>query len=59
MYVCICGGVTEDDIKQAVQDGCACLEDVQEQCFVAYCCKLCKPQAEEIIAQSTALLTTP
>lgn len=58
MYVCICGSVTEDQIKKAVQGGCECLSDVQEELFVAYCCKTCQPEAERLIEESALLPTS-
>ena len=57
MYVCICRAVTENQIKQAVRDGCTCLSDVQQVLPVAYGCRLCQCQAENIIDETLSELT--
>ncbi len=55
MYVCICGAVTENDIKQAVKDGCTCLCEVQRALPAALNCTQCKCQIEEIIEETLEL----
>ena len=47
--VCVCGRVTEDEIKQAVKDGCTSLYEVQLVLPVAYSCRICTRRADEII----------
>jgi len=49
MYVCVCRRVTEEHIKEAVREGCTSLYDVQQVLPVAYGCRVCTKQAEEII----------
>jgi len=32
MYVCNCNGITEKDVAQAIENGCARAEDIYEKC---------------------------
>ncbi len=54
LYVCVCRRVTEEHIKQAVRDGCTCLYEVQQVLPVAYGCRLCQREAEDIIDRTIA-----
>lgn len=49
MYICICNGVTEREIRGAVELGCSTMGDVQRELGVATCCGKCLPEASRIV----------
>ena len=54
MYVCICHGITDREIRQAAEDGC---RDVHELTMRSGCgsnCGSCLPIAIEILGQVAA-----
>ncbi len=54
MIVCVCRRVTEEHIKEAVREGCTSLYEVQQVLPVAYGCRICQSQAEDIIDETIA-----
>lgn len=54
MYVCICRGVTDRQIRRAVAEGARSLHEVQKQLPLADCCGRCAPVARELIRDCTA-----
>ena len=52
MYVCVCNAVTEQDIFNAVAEGCASLRQLREQLGVGACCGRCKGCAREVLEDS-------
>ncbi|HUU73428.1 MAG TPA: bacterioferritin-associated ferredoxin [Burkholderiales bacterium] len=55
MYVCLCNGVTEHQIRDAVSDGAVSLHDLRNSLGVASCCGRCADCAQEIIEEATPL----
>lgn len=51
MYVCVCNAVTDQAIKQAVQQGHESFEAIQGELSVGTCCGRCKSFACELIDQ--------
>lgn len=51
MYVCICRGITDRQIRRAVEQGAASLAQLQRQLPVAACCGRCAPMARQIIRE--------
>ena len=49
MFVCICKGITDNAIRQAVANGANSLNDVTQQLGVAANCGQCADLANEII----------
>jgi bacterioferritin-associated ferredoxin len=49
MYICNCRGITEREIRGAVELGCATLRDLQRELGVATCCGKCLPQASGLL----------
>ena len=45
MYICICNGVTDKEIKEAVANGATQLSDLQMNLGVATCCGKCADAA--------------
>ncbi len=57
MFVCLCNGVTDTQIKQAVQNGCDSLKKIKDSTgAMTQCCKCCD-QCKEILV--TEKLTEP
>lgn len=52
MYVCLCKGVTEKEIRREVESGADTFDDVQLRLDVALCCGQCRESAEEIIREA-------
>jgi bacterioferritin-associated ferredoxin len=56
MYVCICNGITESQIRDAISDGVRSLRELRADLGVASCCGKCADCAQQVIheALSTA-----
>lgn len=52
MYVCLCKGVTDSQIRDAVIDGADNLRDVRQQLGVASNCGRCAQCARQVIKQT-------
>ena len=52
MYVCICKGITDTQIRAAVQDGASSVSDVHSSLGVASQCGKCGILAKEIVRES-------
>jgi bacterioferritin-associated ferredoxin len=49
MYVCICHGISERRIEQAIRDGARSFEQLQSCTGVATCCGACEPCARQMV----------
>jgi bacterioferritin-associated ferredoxin len=49
MYVCLCNGITDGQIRQAARDGARTLEAVRMKLGVAAGCGSCACMAEQIL----------
>lgn len=49
MYVCNCNGVTEREIRGAVELGCNNVADLTRELGVANCCGKCLPEAARLV----------
>ncbi len=58
MYVCICHGVTEKDIKKAAKQGAQSLHDVKQMTGASSGCGSCADVALDILIESKQQ-TTP
>lgn len=54
MYVCLCRGITDQDIQQAIADGAEDFRDVREMLDLGTCCGRCVPEAKAIIRAELA-----
>ena len=54
MFICLCRGVTDTQIRAEVSQGAVSYEDIQRRLDVGVCCGTCKESAEEVIAESIA-----
>jgi len=52
MYVCLCKGVTDTQIRQAVDSGATSLRQVRQQLGVASQCGKCSCMAREILTSA-------
>ena len=51
MYVCLCVGLTEKEIKDAIDQGNATLDLLMEEHGVALGCSICKEDIEKILEE--------
>ena len=49
MYVCLCNGISDRQIRECLDRGASCLDDVQARLPVANCCGACEDTAREVI----------
>jgi bacterioferritin-associated ferredoxin len=49
MYVCLCFGISENRLQQAIQEGARSFEQLQSCTGVATCCGACEPCARELL----------
>ena len=49
MYVCLCQGVTDGQIRDAILDGCCSYREVREATGVASKCGKCACLAKEVV----------
>ncbi len=56
MYVCLCKGITDTQIRAAVQDGANSLREVNTALGVASQCGKCGIMARDIVRESLANL---
>ncbi len=49
MYVCVCHGISEKRIDQAIREGARSFEQLQGCTGVATCCGACEPCARQIL----------
>lgn len=54
MYVCLCKGITDTQIRAAVQDGASSLREVNRTLGVASQCGKCGLMARDIVRDSLA-----
>ncbi len=52
MYVCICKGITDREIKACVERGASSVADLQRELGVATCCGRCEPCARELLGEA-------
>ena len=55
MYICLCNGITEKEIRACCAENCArTLRDLECCLGVGSCCGKCKPAARQILSESRA-----
>jgi bacterioferritin-associated ferredoxin len=59
MYVCLCQGVTDSDIQQALSAGARSLRDLREQLGVALECGKCAHLAQSVVRDWKAIPKEP
>ncbi len=58
MYVCLCHGISENRLEQAIREGARSFEQLQSCTGVATCCGACEPCAREMLAEQTLASST-
>jgi bacterioferritin-associated ferredoxin len=56
MYICLCQGVTDRDIRRAVEQGATTFREVQEQLGVSTQCGSCELMARSVVAETMPLV---
>ena len=51
MYVCLCRGITDQDIKDAVANGAESYREIRDLLDLGICCGRCAPEARAIISE--------
>lgn len=59
MYVCICNGVTDRDIRQAAEAGCRSLPELTMRTGAGANCGSCLDMAASLLDQTRARLELP
>ncbi len=52
MYVCLCNGITEGQIRDAVSEGAHSLRDLRQRLGVASCCGKCADCAQQVVHET-------
>lgn len=56
MYVCLCQGVTDGQLRQAIHEGCCSYRDVRKSTGVASQCGKCACVAKQVVRDTIASL---
>jgi bacterioferritin-associated ferredoxin len=54
VYVCICHGIRERDLREAVERGAQSFEALQARTGVATCCRTCESTARALVDETLA-----
>lgn len=52
MYVCMCFGVTDRQIRKAAKSGCSSMRELGQELSVGRQCGRCAPMAREILRET-------
>jgi bacterioferritin-associated ferredoxin len=58
MYVCLCQGVTDGQIRDAILEGCCSYKEVRQTLGVASKCGKCACLAKEVVRETLTRLQT-
>jgi bacterioferritin-associated ferredoxin len=58
MYVCLCQGVTDGQIRDAIYEGCCSYRDVRETLGVATQCGKCACLAKQVVRDTLTQVQT-
>lgn len=56
MLVCICNGISDSDIENAIYEGASSYKDVQKQLGVGDCCGQCARYAKSLVSDAVSQL---
>ncbi|HUH90971.1 MAG TPA: bacterioferritin-associated ferredoxin [Lysobacter sp.] len=59
MYVCICNGVTDHDIRQAAEAGCKSMPELTMRTGAGSCCGSCVDMATGLLEETCAARNLP
>ena len=57
MYVCICNGITDSDIRRAAEAGCGSLSELTMRTGVGACCGSCVDTATALLEEARPVAT--
>ncbi|HEX7954287.1 MAG TPA: bacterioferritin-associated ferredoxin [Burkholderiales bacterium] len=52
MYICLCNGITESQIRDAVSDGIRSLHELRQTLGIASCCGKCADCAQQVVRET-------
>lgn len=55
MYVCICNGITDHDIREAAEAGCSSLAELTMRTGAGSCCGSCVDMATSLLEETRSL----
>ena len=55
MYVCVCNGVTDRDIRRAAEEGCRSMDELTAHTGCGSTCGCCRDYAMEALQQAHAM----
>ena len=59
MYICVCGGVTEQQVRDAVCGGAWSVSDLSARLGVAVACGCCRALASQLVDETLQVLGLP
>ena len=59
MYVCICNGITDHEIRQAAEAGCDSMAELTMRTGAGSCCGSCVDMASELLEETRAARALP
>lgn len=59
MYVCLCKGITDDQIKDAIYGGATSLRDVRQQLGVMTQCGKCGVFTKQLLEETLSMASVP
>lgn len=59
MYVCICSGITDHDVREAAAEGCRSLAELTMRTGCAAICGTCAEHAAEILTEARREIEFP
>jgi bacterioferritin-associated ferredoxin len=54
MYVCLCHGIRDRELHDAVERGADTFEQLQARTGVSTCCRTCEPTARQVLDEALA-----
>lgn len=59
MYVCMCHGITDRQIREAVCEGVASIRELTAELGVASSCGRCAPYAQQVLDETLTAVQVP
>ena len=59
MYVCLCNGVTENDIREAAAAGCGSMTELTMRTGAGANCGCCVEMATQVLEEANAVIALP
>ena len=54
MFVCVCKGVTQDKVFDAIADGASSVKELREELKVTTCCGMCVKNVQDCLENVTS-----